>query len=135
MYLIGALVAFFIGLSCSTDISDIPLSELTLRLIFGSLASLLFYGLATYLAVMSLGNDMVWPWKWRWNRYYIGSIVARTLLAGLGVWAAVWYVLSASPNMSSWKEISIAVFMLIYVLWVFFSDELDPINEPKAAKE
>lgn len=131
MYLIGALVTLFVGSFFEwRGIDDIPFSQLTLRMVSDSLISLIFHMLAMYLAVISLFRDMLWPWRWRWNRYFMGNVAGRVVLA-VSVLGLAVYCAYSNPNMPGWAQGLLAVVTVIFGLSVLFSDEYTLFDENK----
>lgn len=130
MYLIGALIIFLIGKTFSTDISDVPFAQLTLKMIFSSLFAVVLYIAALMLLWRSFTCDMLWPWKWRWNRYFWGNVLIKIALVIAGVWYAIYYV-DSHPSISTLFEYGIVVTAFIFILCVFYMDEFTIFDETK----
>lgn len=130
MYLIGALIVFLIGKSFSTDISDVPFAQLTLKMIFDSLFAIVLYIAAFMLLWQSFLCDMLWPWKWRWNRFFWGNVIVKIVLVIAGLWYAIYYV-DSHPSISTLFQYGIAATAFIFVLCVFYMEEFTLFDETK----
>lgn len=130
MYLVGALIAFLIGNSFSTDITEVPFAQLTLKLIFSSLFAIVLYIAALMLLWRSFLCDMLWPWKWRWNRYFWGNVFLKITLVIAGVWYAIYYV-DSHHYISALFQYGIAVAAFIFILCVSYMDEFTMFDETK----
>jgi hypothetical protein len=80
MYLFFAIICALIGIWISPgfNISDIPFSQLTLRMVVGSLLGMGAYIYALFLVFKSLEHDRIWPWRWTWP--YFGNLVIRSVV-------------------------------------------------------
>lgn len=133
MNLFLALLAALFGLWISPghSIGDIPFSQLTLKMVIGTLFELGAYIGAFSLFIKSLEHDRIWPWRWTWP--YFGNLVVRTSLLAFIVWSAVWLI--ENKNAEGFKFITVVVFALVAVLWALFSPELDLFSEKKTDEE
>lgn len=85
MYHIGLLLIFvLIRLTPDTNISNVPLAQLTLAMIGDKV---FFYGMvfgALWLLYRSLEHDKIWPWKW--DKYFLADWMAAIVVWCLLLW-------------------------------------------------
>lgn len=67
LFLSIVLAAFGIWISPDYEVIDAPLSQLTIRGIFGMLLSGIAYFGAGACFIRSVIEDRIWPWRWKWR--------------------------------------------------------------------
>jgi hypothetical protein len=129
VYLFLALIVVLIGLWISPEynISDVPFSQLTLRMVFGSLLGTGAYIGAFFLFVKSLTEDRIWPWRWTWP--YFGNLVIRSVLVVFITWGGFWLIDKKHLD-GVWLVVA-AIFIFIGILYAMFSSEIEHFSEPE----
>ena len=70
MFLLLAFICAVIGLLLwQGDISDIPFSQLTPKMVFSNLFAVGLFCGALYYSFKSLAEDRIWPWRWRLTKF------------------------------------------------------------------
>lgn len=132
MYLLLAIISVVVGMSVSPGkISDVPFSELTLRMLFGSLFEVVCYCGAVYFGSKSLETDRIWPW--RWTLPYLGNILLRAGLSALLIYGVATFI--EEKDLDGWRSIAALVVGGILLLAIFFSSDLDYFKEKTEAEK
>jgi|GEM_PF-3167669 len=123
MYLILAIVALVLGASVSEgDIWNLPLSQLTLHMIFSRGIEWVYYGAALVLGLKSLESDHIWPW--RWTQTFLYSIVLRSVVAGVLVYGIIVLVAQRQVGFG-WELAAIVMVGGILLYFVLFSPKFE----------
>jgi hypothetical protein len=123
MYLILAIVALVLGASVSEgDIWNLPLSQLTLHMIFSRALEWIYYGAALVLGLKSLESDRIWPW--RWTQTFLYSIVVRSAVAGALVYGIIALTVQRQIDLG-WELAAIVMVGGILLYFVLFSPKFE----------
>ena len=123
MYLILAIVALVLGASVSDgDIWNLPLSQLTLHMIFSRGLEWVYYGAALVLGLKSLESDRIWPW--RWTSRFLYSTVLRTIIGGLLAYGIFQFAATQQLDIG-WELASLVVIGGILLYLVLFSSKFE----------
>jgi hypothetical protein len=133
MYLIFSIVCVIIGTNIwYGSLLDIPLAQLTLRMILSNLASVAFLIGALWLLGESLKEDRVWPW--RWTLAYLGNSLIKT-----GFVVAFSYGALYINNQTQNKFLSWAIIILVglAILGILMSpkEEFEIFKEKSSSKD
>jgi hypothetical protein len=130
MYLLFAITALLLTLAyAQSDISEIPFSQLTLKLIGDRIFTIGGYCVCIFFAFKSFEKDRIWPW--RWTVAFLGNLAIRIgvcLICG-----AVSIFLYQSAKGGIFKIIIIGASM-ITCLWAMFSSEFNYFKEKPNSK-
>lgn len=123
MYLLLAIVALVLGASVSDgDIWNLPLSQLTLHMIFSRGLEWVYYGAALVLGLKSLESDRIWPW--RWTQTFLYSIVLRSAVAGVLVYGII--ILTVQRQLGfGWELAAIVMVGGVLLYFVLFSPKFE----------
>jgi hypothetical protein len=126
VYLFFALILVLLGLWISPghNITDVPFSGLTLRMVFGSLLEMGAYLSALFLFFKSLEHDHIWPWRWTWP--YFGNLVIKGLLIALIMYGVFWLI--ERKKVDGFWFIVAVIFAFIGVLYIIFSSEVEAFS-------
>jgi hypothetical protein len=123
MYLILAIVALVLGASVSEgDVWNIPLSQLTLHMIFSRGLEWIYYAAALVLGLKSLESDRIWPW--RWTQTFLYSIVVRSAVAGALVYGIIALTVKRDISLG-WELATIVIVGGILLYFVLFSPKFE----------
>jgi hypothetical protein len=123
MYLILAIVALVLGSSVSDgNIWNVPLSQLTLHMIFSRALEWAYYGAALVLGLKSLESDRIWPWHW--TQTFLYSIVLRSVVAGMLVYGVITLTVHRQIGVG-WELAGIVVAGGILLYFVLFSSKFE----------
>jgi len=123
MYLILAIVAVVLGASVSEgDIWNLPLSQLTLHMIFSRAMEWVYYGAALILGLKSLESDRIWPW--RWTQTFLYSIVVRSAVAGALVYGIIALTVQREIGLG-WEMAAIVIVGGVLLYFVLFSPRFE----------
>jgi hypothetical protein len=123
MYLILAIVALVLGASVSDgDIWNLPMSQLTLHMIFSRAMEWVYYGAALVLGLKSLESDRIWPW--RWTQTFLYSIVVRSVVAGALVYGIIVLTVQREIGLG-WEMATIVMVGGILLYFVLFSPKFE----------
>lgn len=123
MYLILAIVALVLGASVSEgDVWNLPLSQLTLHMLFSRAMEWVYYAAALVLGLKSLESDRIWPW--RWTQTFLYSIVVRAAVAGALVYGII--TLTVKRDISfGWELAAIVIVGGVLLYFVLFSPKFE----------
>lgn len=133
MYLIFSVICVVIGANVGYgSLLDIPLSQLTLGMIFSNLASVAFYIGALWLLIESLKEERIWPWRWTWA--YLGNLLIKVLLLAAFSYGAFYMSNKTQNEIFSWI---IIIFFGLAVLGVLISpkEEFEVFKEKPTGKD
>lgn len=127
MYLVGAVILVFMSifLKPSVDISNTPLSELTLGNIFSAIISAGIALCALIAFFKSFEHDRIWPW--RWTLPYVGNLLFKAAILCGSAWILqyIW-----NPKWPDLVQIIAAIIAVIFGLGVMILDKEDlPFKE------
>lgn len=125
MYLIAsAFFMIFAKYITPENFSDIPLSQMTFRILFKFILAL---GCATFSVgffLKSLEKDRIWPWNW--TIPYLGNLIIRS--------AVIFATVAFSHYIINYEKIN---FNLVFfstiaaILFIMFSPEFNFFDEKK----
>lgn len=126
MNLFLSLVVLGIGLWIwPGNISEVPFSELTLRMVGLYLMSWLLFIDALYHLWKSFEQDRIWPWRWTWP--YFGNLLIRvaliTFIALFGYW------LMSQKDLQGLSAVFWALVLFGGVCYAMFSPEVEYFRE------